>query len=210
MESLFHDEYHKIVIKLRKARDEAKKTQNDVAEELNKLFPKKDEQDEQEVKITQSDMSRIEKGIHKVDPIELKYFAQIYNKPISYFIGERVSFFPDEYQKIVIKLSNARDEAGKTQMDVVEELNKLFPKKDGQEVKITQSHMSMIEEGILRIDPVELKYFAQIYNKPISYFTDVLNKNDQGRDNSTANNKLNRNDPNRNNAHKSNSQAQPK
>ena len=69
--SLYTKEHKAIIEKLKKARVEAGLDQVDVAKKLNK---------------TQSYISKIESGQRKVDVIQLKKFADIYKKPINYFI----------------------------------------------------------------------------------------------------------------------------
>jgi transcriptional regulator with XRE-family HTH domain len=65
---------HKVlVIKLIKARQEAKLRQEDAAELLGK---------------TQSCISKIEAGQRRIDFIQLKEFAKIYKKSLSFFIEE--------------------------------------------------------------------------------------------------------------------------
>lgn len=67
--------------------------------------------------------------------------------------------FPKEYAVYIGRLKAARPEAGLTQMEV--------PKK----LRRPQSHISNIETGQQRLDVVELKRFARMYNKDITYFT---------------------------------------
>ena len=72
MSSNLYTKDHKAIIeKLKKARHEAGLDQVEVAKKLNK---------------TQSYISKIESGQRKVDVIQLKKFADIYKKPINYFI----------------------------------------------------------------------------------------------------------------------------
>ncbi len=69
--NLYTKEHKAIIEKLKKARHEAGLDQVEVAKKLNK---------------TQSYISKIESGQRKVDVIQLKKFADIYKKPINYFI----------------------------------------------------------------------------------------------------------------------------
>jgi len=65
-----------------------------------------------------------------------------------------------EYQKFLKKLIAARKEHGMTQANVAEILQK------------PQSFVSKCESGERRVDIIELKKFAGIYNKNINYFID--------------------------------------
>ncbi|MEK7104709.1 MAG: helix-turn-helix transcriptional regulator [Patescibacteria group bacterium] len=64
-------EYIYFVERLRKAREEARLTQVQVAKKL---------------KHPQSHISNVESGQQRVDVVELQIFAKIYNKDIKYFI----------------------------------------------------------------------------------------------------------------------------
>lgn len=68
------------------------------------------------------------------------------------------SIHTKEYAYFVEKLQKARLEAGLTQVQVARKLGR------------PQSHISNIESGQQRIDIVELKRFAKMYNKDINYF----------------------------------------
>ena len=68
------------------------------------------------------------------------------------------SAFPAEYRKFLKRLKAAREEAGLTQVDVAKRLKK------------PQSFVSKSESGERRVDPVELRYLAELYGKPFSYF----------------------------------------
>ena len=63
-----------------------------------------------------------------------------------------------EYAVFVKHLRQARLEAGLTQVQVAKKLRR------------PQSHISNIESGQQRVDVVELKTFAKLYNKDINYF----------------------------------------
>jgi len=63
-----------------------------------------------------------------------------------------------KYQEFLSRLRRARAEAGLTQKQVAELLQK------------PQSYVSKSESGERRIDIVELTEFARIYNKPLDYF----------------------------------------
>jgi transcriptional regulator with XRE-family HTH domain len=68
------------------------------------------------------------------------------------------SIYTKEYRKFIKKLKQARKEAGLSQVEVAKKLGK------------SQSFVSKIESGERRIDIIELKIIAEIYNKPINYF----------------------------------------
>lgn len=63
------------------------------------------------------------------------------------------SAFPEEYRRFVKKLKAARIDAGLTQVDVAQRLER------------PQSFISKLETGERRIDPVELRHLAAIYGK---------------------------------------------
>ncbi len=67
-----------------------------------------------------------------------------------------------EYRQFVTLLRQAREEAGLTQIQA------------GEKIGRPQSHISMIESGQQRVDVIELKRFAKIYNKNILYFLSGL------------------------------------
>ncbi|MBI2484363.1 helix-turn-helix transcriptional regulator [Candidatus Uhrbacteria bacterium] len=68
------------------------------------------------------------------------------------------AIYKEEHQKIVERLKKARVEAGLDQVAVAEKLGE------------TQSYVSKIESGQRRFDVLQLKEFAKIYKKDISYF----------------------------------------
>lgn len=68
------------------------------------------------------------------------------------------TIYSKEYKDIIQKLQKARKKAGLKQIDVALKLGK------------PQSYVSKIEKGERRIDVVELKKIAKIYNKNIAYF----------------------------------------
>jgi transcriptional regulator with XRE-family HTH domain len=68
------------------------------------------------------------------------------------------SIYSKEYRDITKKLQKARKESGLKQIDVALKLGK------------PQSYVSKIEKGERRLDIVELKKIAKIYNKNITYF----------------------------------------
>ena len=72
----YSPQYQELIDKLRAARAEAGLTQDEVAKRLGR---------------SQSFVSRSETGERRVDPIELKAFASIYQKSIAYFVSDRDS-----------------------------------------------------------------------------------------------------------------------
>jgi transcriptional regulator with XRE-family HTH domain len=68
------------------------------------------------------------------------------------------SIFSEEHQVIVQRIKLARKQAGLSQQNVAKLLNK------------TQSYISKIEAGQIRVDVVQLKELARIYHKEINIF----------------------------------------
>lgn len=68
------------------------------------------------------------------------------------------SVYSKEYKKIIVRLKNARLEAGFSQQYIANKLAK------------PQSYISKIESGERRLDVAEIKKFADIYKKDISNF----------------------------------------
>lgn len=68
------------------------------------------------------------------------------------------TIYTNDHKYLVEQLKKARSQAGLEQKQVAEMLNK------------TQSCVSKIESGQRRIDIKQLKEFAKIYKKDISYF----------------------------------------
>lgn len=68
------------------------------------------------------------------------------------------AIYSKEHRSLVERLRKARKEAGLDQIAVAKLL------------KVSQSYVSKIESGQRRIDIVQLKAFAKIYRKKISYF----------------------------------------
>jgi transcriptional regulator with XRE-family HTH domain len=68
------------------------------------------------------------------------------------------SIYSKEYRKVVERLKNARQEMGLKQIEVAKKFGK------------PQSFISKAERGERRLDVMELKQFADIYKKPLSYF----------------------------------------
>jgi transcriptional regulator with XRE-family HTH domain len=73
MATLDTKEYESLVVRLRKAREEAGLTQEHVAEVFGR---------------PQSFVSKVESGERRIDPVELCHFADLYNKPVEWFLPE--------------------------------------------------------------------------------------------------------------------------
>lgn len=63
-----------------------------------------------------------------------------------------------KYRALAARLKQARQDAGLTQVQVAGLIEK------------PQSFVSRIESGERRIDLVELKRFAELYSKPVTFF----------------------------------------
>ena len=68
------------------------------------------------------------------------------------------NIYSPRYQRFLEKLRQARLDAGLSQVEVSQRLNK------------PQSYISKCESGERRVDFIELLDFAGIYNKDIEYF----------------------------------------
>ncbi len=77
MSSAQSQQYRKFLDRLRIAREDAGLTQEQVAQKL---------------RVEQSWVSKVERGVRRLDVVELAMFARIYKKPARYFVPE----FPAE------------------------------------------------------------------------------------------------------------------
>ena len=68
------------------------------------------------------------------------------------------SIYSDEYRYMVGQLKKARVEAGLTQVEVSNLIGK------------SQSNISKVESGQLRLDVIQLKNYAVLYKKKLDYF----------------------------------------
>jgi transcriptional regulator with XRE-family HTH domain len=68
------------------------------------------------------------------------------------------SVWSPEYQHMLARLRQARKAAGLTQAEV------------GRRLGLRQNHVSRMETGERRLDPVELARFAAVYGKPLEWF----------------------------------------
>lgn len=64
----------------------------------------------------------------------------------------------EDYRQVIKRLREARLEVGLSQQDVADKLGK------------PQSYISKIESGERRLDVAEIKKFASIYKKNVSFF----------------------------------------
>lgn len=70
------------------------------------------------------------------------------------------SIYSDTYRQFLERLRQARHEAGLSQVEAA------------QALKRPQSYVSYCETGGRRVDVEELREFARLYRKPVSYFLD--------------------------------------
>ena len=68
------------------------------------------------------------------------------------------SVHSEDYRQVIKRLKEARIDTGLSQQDVADKLGK------------PQSYISKIESGERRLDVAEMKKFASIYKKGISFF----------------------------------------
>jgi len=68
------------------------------------------------------------------------------------------SVYSKDYKEIIERLKMARIEAGLAQQEVADKLGK------------PQSYISKIESGERRLDVAEIKKFAAVYKKDVSFF----------------------------------------
>lgn len=66
--------------------------------------------------------------------------------------------YDPEYQYVIRRVREARENAGMTQGEVADALGRPL------------SFVSKCELGERRIDPVDLKKFAELFDKPLEYF----------------------------------------
>jgi len=70
------------------------------------------------------------------------------------------TLYSEDYREIIKRLKKARIDACLAQQEVADKLSK------------PQSYVSKIESGERRLDVLEIKKFAQIYKKNITFFID--------------------------------------
>lgn len=64
----------------------------------------------------------------------------------------------DDHKVFIKRLKSAREDSGLTQVEAAKKLS------------ATQAYISKVEKGQLRVDVTQLKRFAKIYGKSVSYF----------------------------------------
>lgn len=82
----------------------------------------------------------------------------LFHKRIYHYVHMNKSIYSKDYKEILSRLKTARVGAGLAQQEVAEKLGK------------PQSYISKIESGERRLDVAEIKKFANVYKKPVSYF----------------------------------------
>ena len=82
----------------------------------------------------------------------------LYHKRIYYYNTVNKSVYTKEYKLIIERLKKGRIEAELAQQAVADKLGK------------PQSYISKIESGERRLDVAEIKKFAVIYKKDVSFF----------------------------------------
>lgn len=73
-------------------------------------------------------------------------------------VNMKKAIYSKEYKYLVSQVKKAREEAGLDQKKVAELLGR------------TQSYVSKVESGQLRLDIIQLKEFARIYKKRLDFF----------------------------------------
>lgn len=68
------------------------------------------------------------------------------------------AIYSKEYKYLVARIRKAREEAGFDQQKVAKLLGR------------TQSYVSKVESGQLRLDIIQLKEFAKLYKKKLDFF----------------------------------------
>jgi transcriptional regulator with XRE-family HTH domain len=76
--------------------------------------------------------------------------------------------YDPEYQHVIRRVREARQEAGMTQVQVADALERPV------------SFVSKCELGERRIDPVDLKRFADLFGKPLEYFYPAPSRRKRG------------------------------
>ncbi|RJO59582.1 XRE family transcriptional regulator [Candidatus Parcubacteria bacterium] len=66
--------------------------------------------------------------------------------------------YSKEHKKLIVRIIQARKEAGLSQVEAAKRLGR------------SQSYISKMEVGQRKIDVIELKKIARIYDKPLNYF----------------------------------------
>ena len=72
--------------------------------------------------------------------------------------GMKKTITDDDHKVFIKRLKKAREDSGLTQVQAAKKLG------------ATQAYLSKVESGQLRVDVTQLKTFAKIYGKSVSYF----------------------------------------
>jgi transcriptional regulator with XRE-family HTH domain len=78
------------------------------------------------------------------------------------------AIYDPEYQFMIKRVREARQEAGLTQEEVADALERPL------------SFVSKCELGERRIDPIDLSKFAELYRKPVEYFLPARRRRARG------------------------------
>ena len=70
----------------------------------------------------------------------------------------RSAVYEPDYQYLIGRMRQAREEKGLTQVEVATALGRPF------------SFVSKVELGERRVDPIDLRDFAELFEKPLEYF----------------------------------------
>ncbi|MBM4104472.1 MAG: helix-turn-helix transcriptional regulator [Planctomycetes bacterium] len=71
--TIYTAEYKSLIVQLKKARQQSNLSQTEVSQKLG---------------VTQSFISKVEAGQYRLDIIQLKQFARLYNKKLTFFLKE--------------------------------------------------------------------------------------------------------------------------
>ena len=85
---------------------------------------------------------------------DFRYLLSVYTLVV--YMGKTIR--TKAYAIFIERMKNAREEAGLRQIDVA------------RRMKRPQSYISRVESGEYRLDILEVKRFAEIYQKSIEYF----------------------------------------
>lgn len=96
--------------------------------------------------------------MNKKIQLAIEYSNLEYSHMEYYYNVMKKEIFSKEHKVIVKRLKFARKDSGLTQSEVAEKLT------------TTQSYISKIESGQVRIDVIMLDKLSQIYEKEINYF----------------------------------------
>ena len=87
------------------------------------------------------------------------WYAILEYSKLEFTVDHMTSIYSREYKRFLERFRQARKQAGLTQKDVAKHIGR------------DQSFISKCESGERRVDVVELQKFAEIYGKPLGFFT---------------------------------------